>query len=254
MIERIEHGPIVELRLARPPVNALSPELIAALLAALRAAPGEGARGIVLSGAPGMFSAGLDVPRFLELDRDGIARAWGDFFGVMKELAFSPAPTAAALTGHAPAGGCVLSLFCGERVLAAGAFKIGLNEVQVGLPMPPIIHAACAHVVGWRAAERLCSTAALISADDALAVGLVDELVPPDQVVQRACARLEPLLGLPPEALRRTRAVAKRDLALAFEDLRAGSFETFVDEWFAEETQTAMRALVERLAAKKAAK
>jgi enoyl-CoA hydratase/carnithine racemase len=253
MIERIEHDDVLEVRLARPPANALSDELIAALLAAVREAPEAGARAVVLSGRPGMFSAGLDVPSFLQLDRAGIARAWGDFFELMKALATSPVPTAAAMTGHAPAGGCVLSLFCDERVMAAGDFRIGLNEVQVGLPMPPVIFAALAHIVGTRRAERLCATAALIPSAEALEIGLVDELAQVEEVVDTAHARLAPMLALPPNAVRRTRAVARADLAAAFDDLDEVAFEHFVDDWFSPETQGSMQALVDRLEEKRRA-
>ena len=81
MLETIDHGPVRELRLARPPVNALDPGLISALRGAIEGAPGGGARALVLSGRPGMFSAGLDVPYLLNLDRAAITAAWEDFYG-----------------------------------------------------------------------------------------------------------------------------------------------------------------------------
>ncbi|MCB1613734.1 MAG: enoyl-CoA hydratase/isomerase family protein, partial [Xanthomonadales bacterium] len=62
MLDKIKHEDILELRLARPPVNALSPELIALLHQSVRAAPDSGARAVVISAGPGLFSAGLDVP------------------------------------------------------------------------------------------------------------------------------------------------------------------------------------------------
>ena len=74
MLETHTHpDQIIELRLNRPPVNALNPPLVAALTEALNKASAEGAQGIVLSGQPGLFSAGLDVPALLQLDRDGMA-------------------------------------------------------------------------------------------------------------------------------------------------------------------------------------
>ena len=87
MIDVVDHGAVRELRLARPPVNALDPGLIAALRAALAEAVAGGREAIVLSGAPGRFSGGLDVPALLQLDRAGIQRLWTDFFGLMRDLA-----------------------------------------------------------------------------------------------------------------------------------------------------------------------
>lgn len=247
MITRVEHGSVLELRLERPPANALSPELIVDLMEEVVAAPDRGARAALLSGLPGMFSAGLDVPRFLELDRDGVTRAWLDFFGLMRALIASPVPFAAALTGHAPAGGCVLALCCDWRVFAEGRFKIGLNEVQVGVRMPLPILAAARNVVGHRQAERLCTQAKLLGAEEALGIGLVDELAPAEEVVPRALRWCEEMVALPPDTLRRTRALVRRELLKRVDGLDEESIELFVDEWFSDESQAALRALVERL-------
>lgn len=251
MLETIDHGPVREIRLARPPANALSPELIAALRDAVAAAPEAGARAVVLSGAPGRFSAGLDVPHLLTLDRPAMAAVWTDFYGMMRALAASPVPLAAAITGHSPAGGAVISLFCDFRVMAEGDFRIGLNEVQVGIPIPPIIHAAVRRVVGERQAERLVVTGALLPAAEAARIGLVDELAPPDQVVERAVAWCRDLLALPSHAVAETRRIARADLVSAFAAAGPAEVEKVLGEWFSDETQGALRALVERLAQKK---
>jgi len=251
MIERIEHGPILELRVERPPANALSPQLIAELAAAVRAAPEQGAHGLVLSGRAGMFSAGLDVPQFVALDRSGVRTAWRDFFALMEALVDAPVPVACAITGHAPAGGCVLALCCHWRVMALGSFKIGLNEVAVGVRVPGPIWAAARHVVGSRTAERLCTGAELVESETALRLGLVDELVAVEQVVPRARGWVETQLTLPPQTLLHTRELCRRELSEAFERLDEGELERFLDEWFGAEAQAALRAVVAKLAAKK---
>ena len=252
MLETIDHGPIRELRLARPPVNALDPGLIAALRAAIEGAPGSGARGLVLSGRPGMFSAGLDVPYLLNLDRAAITAAWEDFYGLMEALATSSIPIAAAITGHSPAGGAVLAIFCDYRVMAEGDFRIGLNEVEVGIPMPPVIHGAMTRQVGARQAERLLAGGLMIPAAEALAIRLVDELAPPEQVVERALGFCRRLLALPPLAMGFTRRLARGDLACLFEKKRQLELDTLIDAWFSDETKGAMRALLARLAERRA--
>jgi enoyl-CoA hydratase/carnithine racemase len=111
-------------------------------------APEDGAAALVLSGSPGLFSAGLDIPVLLQLDRDAMRTFWHGFFGLCAALARSPIPVAAAVTGHSPAGGAVLALFCDYRVMARGEYRIGLNEVQVGLTVPDCIQAALRRLVG----------------------------------------------------------------------------------------------------------
>ncbi|HET7561087.1 MAG TPA: enoyl-CoA hydratase/isomerase family protein [Rhodanobacteraceae bacterium] len=252
MLEHIEHEHgIHELRLARAPVNALNPELVAALRAAVSAAPGQGAEALVLSGSPGLFSAGLDIPTLLQLDRDTMRAFWMDFFGLCAALARSPIPIAAAVTGHSPAGGAVLAIFCDYRVMARGEFRIGLNEVQVGLTVPDCIQAGLRRLVGTYRAERLLTAGAMLDSDAALTAGMVDELTDVDHVVQRTLVWLESMLALPRQAMLTTRAMARADLAHLFEDPAALPVEDFLDGWFADEAQTTLRALVERLRSKK---
>lgn len=248
MLEIRDHDRGVrELVLARPPANALDPALVAALTAAVAGAPAAGARALVLSGRPGMFSGGLDVPVLLALERPALERFLGDFLVLLRTLALSEIPVVAALTGHAPAGGAVLAIHCDHRVMAEGGYRIGLNEVQVGLPMPRVIYTTLVRVVGVRQAERLSVGGALLGAGEAKEIGLVDELVAPELVVERALERARDYVALPANAMRATRALARRDLADAFAREERATWEAFVADWYSAETQGALRALVERL-------
>jgi len=250
MLETLRHEAIHEIRLARPPVNALDPTLVRALRDAITQAPREGARGIVLSGREGMFSAGLDVPALLQLPRDELRVFWIDFFGLCGDLACSPIPTVAAITGHAPAGGAVLAIMCDYRVMADGSFLIGLNETQVGLPVPERIQAVLRRLVGAYRAERLLVAGAMLEAADAKTVGFVDELVATGLVVPRAIAWLDELLRLPPTAMSETRRLARADLAAIFADETAFPVDHILDAWFAPEAQSVLTALVARLKSK----
>jgi len=247
MITAIDHGQIRELRLDRPPANALSPELMSALEQAVAAAPGEGVRALVLSGRPGMYSAGLDVPLLLTLEPPALADAWRNLYTLMRALAVSTVPIAAAITGHATAGGVVLPLFCDRRFVAEGSWKIGLNEVQVGLPLPPVIHAALVRQVGPREADRLAVGGLLIQPAEAAVVGLADELVPAGRVVERAVEWCRSLLALPPVAMTATRRQGRADLVRLFDGVFEGELDQVVANWWHPETQSVLRALVERL-------
>lgn len=252
MIDTLDHGDVRELRLARPPANALDPLLVSALRVAVEKAPAEGARALVLSAALGrVFSGGLDVPALLVLDRAAMAAFLGDFLALLKALATSEIPVVAAITGHAPAGGAVLAIQCDYRVMADGDFKIGLNEVQVGLPLPKVIHSVLARVVGARNAELLGTRGLLVSAGEAHRIGLVDELVAPEGVIERACEVARDFTAVPPIAMRRTRELARADLAAIYEREERATWEAFVDDWFLPETQGALLAMVEKLMAKK---
>ncbi|HEX4955403.1 MAG TPA: enoyl-CoA hydratase/isomerase family protein [Thermoanaerobaculia bacterium] len=250
MLEITAHGPIREIRFNRPPVNALSPELVAALRGELAGAVRDGVEALVLSGPPRRFSGGLDVPLLLSFDRPAILAMWREFYGLMRDLAACPIPIAAAITGHAPAGGAVLSMFCDRRFMAEGDEKgpylIGLNEVRVGLSMPPVIARTCARVVGERHAARMCMEGALMPAAEAHAIGFVDRLVPGEAVVEEALAWCRGVLALPRQAMLATRRLFRAPI-VALLDEDTGEIETMADVWFSAETQGAMRAMVEGL-------
>lgn len=252
MLDLIRHDDILELRLARPPVNALDAGLIRALREAIEAAPREGARGIILSGRSGLFSGGLDVPSLLQLDRAGMAQVWRDLFGTCAALARSPIPSVAAVTGHSPAGGAVLAIFCDYRVMARGTYRIGLNETQVGLVVPEPIQRGLRRLVGAFRAERLMVAGAMVDSEEALRLGFVDELVDVDHVTARAQLWLKELLALPPRAMGETRRIARADLADSFAGIESFNVDEYVDGWFSEESQRVLGELVAKLRAKSA--
>lgn len=247
MIELHRHGNIQEIRLARPPVNALTPELLAALRTAVQSAPAEGARAIILTGGSKVFSGGMDVPHLMGLERAALVAGWASLFSAARAIASSPVPVVAAIGGHSPAGGCVLTLCCDYRIMARGPFRIGLNEVQVGLVAPDAIQHLMRRVIGPYRAERLLVAGALIESEHAQAIGLVDELTDAEHVVVRAQRWLEELLALPSAAMLATRRIARADLVAALEGFDDRQLDGFIEDWYAPGTQAALQALVARL-------
>jgi enoyl-CoA hydratase/carnithine racemase len=252
-IELINHGPIGEIRLARPPVNALDTELCRALIAAIDQAHADDLHGLVLSGGERIFSAGMDVPHLMGHgdNHDRLLDSWQAFFGAARALAHSRIPVVAAIGGHCPAGGCVLSLACDYRIMASSVdaarpYLIGLNEVQVGLVAPEGIQRLLRRLVGRHRAGQLLIGGELVSGERALALGMVDELVEGSQVVARALAWLQGQLRLPRQPMLQTRAIAREDLheALAAEHIQ---IERFVQAWYSDDAQAALTALMTKL-------
>ena len=247
MLERKQHDEVSEIKINRPPVNALTLELIEALEEAVSEA-GRTARAIVLSGNPGMFSAGLDVPSLLALNKQDTERFVRSFFGLMETVARSPVPIASALTGHSPAGGTVIVLFSDYRVMSRGRYRMGLNEVQVGLIVPVPIQAALSRLIGAHRAERLVVAGQLISPEQAFEVGLVDQLEDdPEATVQAALDWCRKHVALPREAMLATRKIARADLTSVFDGFGDEDIRRFVAGWYDPHTQAGLRKLVERL-------
>jgi len=155
-------------------------------------------------------------------------------------------PVAAAINGHSPAGGCVLALCCDYRVMAAGPYRIGLNETQVGLVAPEGIQYLMRRAVGEHRAERLLVGGELVEAQRAYEIGLVDELAEIDDVPARARAWLRNLLSLPRQPVLQTRAIARAELVAALQPERL-RLDRFIASWNDPDTQAGLRALVAKL-------
>ena len=246
MLEITDEPGLRIITLARPPVNALNPELTRRISAAVSEAREVGA--IVLAGQPGLFSAGLDVPGLLALDREALTAMFVELWRAQRAIALSSVPIVFAITGHCPAGGTVLAVNGDYRVMAQGDYRLGLNEVQVGLFPGGPIHAAFKRLVGGHA-EQLLTRGALIDPATALRMGLVDELCDATQVRSRAIEVARELCALPREPMLRTRALARRELTDLYgtpaeQAAREREFGTMGAEmWFAPGTQELLRKL-----------
>lgn len=241
------HGQIREIQLDRAPANALNRELIDQLTEQLSIA-GRSSAAVVISGRPGMFSAGLDVPSLLQEDSAGMAEFWRSFGLLTRTIAFMPVPTIFALNGHCPAGGIVLALYGDYRIMSAGKYKTGMNEVQVGLVVSPLIRDAAVRLMGPHSAAKILVPGSLLSPEDALSIGLVDALAEdPEATVRQAIEYCQMLLNLPANAMLATRALVRADLHAMFEDEQGIGVDQFLELWFSEHTQKTLKELVARL-------
>jgi len=119
--------------------------------------------------------------------------------------------------------------------------------VPVGIPLPPVILAGLRRLVGPARAERLAVSGELLSPQDALEIGMVDEGVALERVIDRAVERCQRLLALPADAMTSTRRLARADLVAIFEADLDPELRRVIAGWWSPETQGTLRALVERL-------
>lgn len=231
MIERDDDGDIAVLRLAHGPVNALDPELCDAIAAGFRELATGPARAVVVTGSGRAFSAGADLRRFLAEGDPYVQRflpAMAAAFRTAFELA---KPVVAAVNGHAIAGGAVLAACADVTLMAEGTGRIGLPEIQVGVPFPRVAVEVVRHAVGDVAARRLVLGAQTYPPGEALALGLVDEVVAPEHLLERAVARARALAdAVPPDTFATTKIQLRRD-GLERMDRYADEDETVARLW-----------------------
>lgn len=197
-------GHIAHIRLSRGVTNAIDPDVMEQLEKALdQVDKDENVTSVILeSSNDKFFSIGLDVPFLLELHGAELQAFNETFNRLCVRLYTFPFPTVAAITGHAVAGGCILAMCCDHRIMSEGRKLIGVNEVRLALPVPFAADTIMRRELCDRSARIVMETGELYKPEDALRLGLVDEVLPLDQVRPRA-AELAKMLGeLPIRAFR----------------------------------------------------
>jgi len=190
VIERETHGDVVVLRMAHGKVNALDLELLTALTTVLDELAVDGPP-LVLTGRGTAFSAGVDLRRIVTEPVAYVEEYLRALSAAFVALFRYPGPAVAASQQHAIAGGYVLVAACDHRVAAGGAGRLGLSELQVGVPFPTSAIEIVRHATGASAATRLALSAELVDVPTALATRLVDEVVPPDALLNTAIAHAQ---------------------------------------------------------------
>lgn len=191
---------IATVTLQRPPVNSLNLELLSDIRYNLTELGKNKSRGAIITSAFKTFSAGLDITEMYKPDIERASKFWNTLQDVYEVLYGSAYPTVAVINGPAPAGGCLLSMCCEYRVMVPNSI-IGLNETQLGIVAPPWFASTMENIIGKRQTELALTTGRLFSTDEALKVGLIDEVVQDkDEGLQKANAFLGKFARISPFA------------------------------------------------------
>jgi enoyl-CoA hydratase len=177
-------GGVTLLRLNRPPLNALSAALLTELeTVAGRLGDDPSVKAVVVTGSERIFAAGAEVAEFTA---DDAARTVNSSFrSALDSLADVPRPVIAAVTGYALGGGLELALACDLRVAAESA-RLGFPEISLGIFPGGGGTQRATRLVGPAKAKELMWSGRHVPADEALAIGLVDRVVPADAVLDAA--------------------------------------------------------------------
>ena len=251
-LRRIEH--VTVMTIAAGKANALDVPLLDAIARTIDTALADGTRALVITGEGASFSGGLALPSLIDLGRDGIRTLITTFGAAMRRVLEAPIPVVAAINGNAIAGGCVLALMADERILVSDGPKappkIGLNEAQLGLGLPAIVVELVRARVPPTSHVRLLLEGRLCGPAEALALGLVDEVVAPDRFEARALERATALATSEPIAFAQIKRAMLRPAIEAIDRAEPAETEAWLDTWFAAHTQDRLRAAVARITKK----
>jgi enoyl-CoA hydratase len=248
---RVERqGAVAVLSMNAGKANAINPrflDLLGGLLDELAATP-PGA--LVLTGDARSFSAGLDLPALIDLGTKELTGFIRRFSDTMLRVFSLPWPVVAAVNGHAIAGGCVLALQADVRLMASGESRIGLNEVRLGIGLPAAVVETLRCQVPAASLLPIAAEGGLFLPEEAVRLGLVQEVVEPSKLLARALERATALAALPPLAFAQVKA-SLRFPALAF--IQAGAATDaagWVETFHAPAAQRLLREAVARLTKK----
>jgi enoyl-CoA hydratase len=245
-----QQGAVAVLRMNAGKANAINPrflERLGKLLDELAAAP-PGA--LVLTGEGRAFSAGLDLPALIDLGTAELTDFIRRFSDTMLRVFTLPWPVVAAVNGHAVAGGCVLALQADQRVMASGEGRIGLNEVKLGIGLPAAVVETLRCQVPASSLFPVMAEGGLFSAEEALRLGLVHDVVDPSKLLERALERATALATLPGLAFAHVKASLRGPALASIQASAPTDAAGWVGTFHAPAAQRLLRDVVARLTKK----
>ena len=248
MIETATYDDVLVLRLAHGKASAFDIELLEALQR--RFEDTKGARAVVLTGTGSIFSAGVDLFRLTKEGRPYVERFVPALSAMLESLFTLPVPVVAAVNGPAIAGGVILNAAADYRIMAAGNGRIGVPELLVGVPFPALALEIVRFATPSHHIEEFVYTGKTVLPDEALAKGIVDEVVDATSLQDRALALARQFAAVPAKAF----AITKRQLRAPFvaraRELAQEDRQS-LDIWADPATHEHIRGYLERTVAKK---
>jgi enoyl-CoA hydratase len=239
---------VAVLELEGGKANAMTPELLDTIERMIDGFERGPATAAVLTGYERYFSGGLALTHIIDYDVLQMREFIQQFSRAMIKVYACSKPIVAAVNGHAIAGGCVLALMCDWRIAADDpGLRIGLNETQLGIGLPAIVIEALRTAVPPASILPIAIEGTLFSPAEAYGLGLVHELAPPGDLIERAAVRAERLATLPPVAVAQVKAALRAPILETIARTSEQEVNRWLDTWFSTEAQARLRNAVARL-------
>ncbi|MGB1204320.1 MAG: enoyl-CoA hydratase/isomerase family protein [Chitinophagales bacterium] len=243
----IENNTLI-IQLNRGKANPMNMRMVSELREAIAfAAENKAIHGVILTGKQHFFSAGVDIIAAYQLDKEGIKAFWRNFSDMVFELSNFPKPMISAITGYAPAGGCVLAICCDYRVMAEGKYSIGLNEIPVGIIVPETIFHLYSFWLGNRLAYQYLLEGKLLKSEEALAVGLVDKTVDASEVLATAKKQMAKYYQFEANTWQTSKMNMRKELLAKLDVDFEALFAPLLEQWWQPTTRKRMATIIASL-------
>ena len=226
---------ISTVAMCRGKVNALNEQLLDELsetFKTLEADDGVGA--IILTGTGKFFSFGFDIPLFYDYTPEDFRRFIEKFTAFYTYLYLYPKPVIAAINGHAVAGGCMICNSCDYSIVAQGRVKMALNELAFGSTVFAGSVEILKAIAGQKGAEMVLFTGDMFAPEQALTLGLVDEVVDETNLMERAVAMAERYGRQHAPAFASIKRFLRQRVVDSYKDREQESIDEFIGIWYSE--------------------
>jgi 3,2-trans-enoyl-CoA isomerase len=242
---------LATITLDRGRSNPINHEMLQELIACMRELESnKEVGGVILTGKPGFFSSGIDLIEAYSYDEEKIRAFWVDFMRMQTVLASFSKPLVAAISGHSPAGGCIMAICADYRVMAEGQFIIGLNEIPVGIIVPDSVFAIYSFWLGRHKAYQYLMEGKLMPPAEALEIGLVDEVTAAENVLAVAEAKARTYMKLNRMVWSLSKQNLRKELIAKLSADQSQTLDIMLKQWWAPATRKGLEMMIEQLQAK----
>jgi enoyl-CoA hydratase/carnithine racemase len=235
---------IAVLTLTRGKVNALDESFVERLSKSVgHLASDRDIRAVILTGQGKFFSFGFDIPEFLGYSKESFIRYLTKFCNLYTSMFLFPKPLIAALNGHTIAGGSMLAIACDYRLMTSGKTKIALNEITFGSTLPAGSVEMLKYCVGHGNAQKIVYSGAMYSAEEARQLGLVDQVCPPEALLDTAKQVAKDFAQRDSAAFRNIKGLLRAPVAQEMARKEKDGILEFADIWYSEETWNRLKGI-----------
>ncbi len=230
-IERKSNYAIIELNNGK--VNAINEDLAKDLGTVFSELDqDDSVKGVILTGRPHCFSAGLDIVSLSQGGSEGAKQFWRNYLGAIQSMIRFSKPFVCAITGYAPAGATILTLCADYRVMGKGPKHIvGMHEFKMSMQIPEMLCDIYAYHLGEKLAWKSVQQSKLFNSDEALEIGLVDESVDVEMVLERAEKHLQKLIRVYAPVFKKSKEYFRRTLLKVIDRPIEPMVEAIAAEW-----------------------
>jgi 3,2-trans-enoyl-CoA isomerase len=236
------------ITLDRGRANPVNLEMLTELISAVKDIEADNeVDGMIITGKEGFFSAGIDLIEVYGYDQQQSKDFWTNFLQMQATLVGFKKPYVAAITGHSPAGGCIIAMGADYRIMADGPFIIGLNEIPVGIIVPDSVFQLYSFWIGKRKAYQYLLEGKLLNVNEAHADGLVDVVADAAEVLTLAEQKVRGYMKLNATTWSQSKLNLRKELLSHVQADSSALLDKMLLQWWSPETRFILQKVIEKL-------